>query len=59
MDKIKSVFTATAYAIGGRNGHTETTDGAIKADLSLPLFCNGGQGRSWYLLSLVESAECD
>jgi lipoyl-dependent peroxiredoxin len=44
MDKIKPVFTATATAIGGRNGHTETTDGAIKADLSLPKEL-GGQGK--------------
>ena len=29
-------FTATATAIGGRNGHTETSDGAVKADLSVP-----------------------
>jgi osmotically inducible protein OsmC len=29
-------FTATATAIGGRNGHTETSDGLVKADLSVP-----------------------
>jgi len=44
MDKIEPVFTATATAIGGRNGHTETTDGAIKAELSLPKEL-GGQGK--------------
>ncbi len=44
MDKIKPLFTATATAIGGRSGHTETTDGAIKADLSLPKEL-GGQGK--------------
>jgi lipoyl-dependent peroxiredoxin len=44
MDKIKPVFTATATAIGGRNGHAETTDGAIKADLSLPKAL-GGEGK--------------
>jgi lipoyl-dependent peroxiredoxin len=44
MDKINPLFTATATAIGGRNGHTETSDGAIKADLSLPKEL-GGQGR--------------
>jgi Ohr subfamily peroxiredoxin len=36
MDKIKPLFTATATAVGGRNGHTETSDGIVKADLSLP-----------------------
>jgi lipoyl-dependent peroxiredoxin len=44
MDKINPLFTATATAIGGRNGHTETSDGAIKADLSLPKAL-GGQGK--------------
>ena len=37
-------FTATATAIGGRNGHTETSDGVIKADLSVPKEM-GGPGR--------------
>src|SRR5262245_26824185 len=36
MDKIKPLFTATATATGGRNGHTESSDGVVKADLSLP-----------------------
>jgi lipoyl-dependent peroxiredoxin len=45
MDKINALFTATATAIGGRNGHTETSDGAIKADLSLPKAL-GGQGKA-------------
>jgi Ohr subfamily peroxiredoxin len=36
MDKITPLFTATATAVGGRNGHTETTDGLVKADLSVP-----------------------
>lgn len=44
MDKIQPLFAATATAIGGRNGHTETSDGAIKADLSLPKAL-GGQGQ--------------
>jgi lipoyl-dependent peroxiredoxin len=44
MDKINPLFTATATAIGGRNGHTETSDGAIKADLSLPKAL-GGRGK--------------
>lgn len=36
MDKINPLFTATATASGGRNGHTESDDGMIKADLSVP-----------------------
>jgi len=36
MDRIKPLFTATATARGGRNGHTETSDGLVKADLSVP-----------------------
>ena len=43
-DKIKPLFTATATAIGGRNGHTETSDGVVKADLSLPREM-GGPGK--------------
>jgi lipoyl-dependent peroxiredoxin len=44
MDKIKPLFTATATATGGRNGHTETNDGMVKADLSVPKDM-GGPGR--------------
>jgi lipoyl-dependent peroxiredoxin len=44
MDKIKPLFTATATAIGGRNGHTESSDGLIKADLSVPKEM-GGPGK--------------
>jgi lipoyl-dependent peroxiredoxin len=44
MDRIKPLYTATATAIGGRNGHTETSDGMIKADLSVPK-AMGGPGK--------------
>src|SRR5437899_9987236 len=44
MDKIKPLYTATATAIGGRNGHTESSDVVVKADLSLPKEL-GGPGR--------------
>jgi lipoyl-dependent peroxiredoxin len=44
MDKIKPLFTATATALGGRNGHTETSDGIVKADLSVPKEM-GGTGK--------------
>ena len=44
MDRIKPLFTATATAIGGRNGHTESSDGIVKADLSVPK-AMGGYGK--------------
>jgi Ohr subfamily peroxiredoxin len=44
MDKIKPLFTATATATGGRNGHTESSDGMVKADLSVPK-AMGGPGK--------------
>ena len=47
MDRIKPLFTATATAIGGRNGHTETGDGVIKAKLSVPKE-TGGPGKQGF-----------
>ena len=44
MDKIKPLFTATATATGGRNGHTEASDGTVKANLSVPK-AMGGPGK--------------
>ncbi|HUC68294.1 MAG TPA: organic hydroperoxide resistance protein [Stellaceae bacterium] len=44
MDKIKSLFTATATATGGRNGHTESSDGMVSVDLSVPK-AMGGPGK--------------
>lgn len=44
MDRIKPLFTATATAVGGRNGHTESSDGLVKADLSVPKEM-GGPGK--------------
>ena len=44
MDKIKPLYTATATATGGRNGHTESSDGLLKADLSVPKEM-GGPGK--------------
>jgi osmotically inducible protein OsmC len=44
MDTIKPLFTATATATGGRNGHTESDDGLVKADLSVPK-AMGGPGK--------------
>src|SRR5499425_1175777 len=45
MDEIKPLFTATATAKGGRNGHTESDDGVVKADLSVPK-AMGGPGKA-------------
>jgi len=44
MDKIKPLYTATATATGGRNGHTQSSDGIVKADLSVPKEM-GGPGK--------------
>ena len=44
MDKIKPLYTANATAVGGRNGHTESSDGIVKADLSVPKEM-GGPGK--------------
>jgi Ohr subfamily peroxiredoxin len=44
MDKIKPLYTATATATGGRNGHTQSSDGIVKANLSVPKEL-GGPGR--------------
>jgi Ohr subfamily peroxiredoxin len=44
MDTIKPLFTATANATGGRNGHSEATDGSVKVDLSVPKEM-GGPGK--------------
>jgi Ohr subfamily peroxiredoxin len=44
VDKIKPLFTATATAVGGRNGHTETDDHIVSADLSVPK-AMGGPGK--------------
>lgn len=44
MDNISAIFTVTAVATGGRNGHSETSDGALRVDLSLPKEM-GGQAK--------------
>jgi osmotically inducible protein OsmC len=45
MDKIKPLYTATATAVGGRNGHTQSSDGIVSADLSIPK-AMGGPGKA-------------
>src|SRR6201991_3528112 len=44
MDTIKPLFTATATATGGRNGHTKSDDGLVSLDLSVPK-AMGGPGK--------------
>ena len=44
MDTIKPLYTASATATGGRNGHTESSDGALKAKLSVPKEMPGNPG---------------
>jgi Ohr subfamily peroxiredoxin len=44
MDTIKPLFTATATSTGGRNGHTESSDGQVSVDLSVPK-AMGGPGK--------------
>ena len=44
MDKIKPLFTASATAIGGRNGHSAASDGSVAVDLSVPK-AMGGPGK--------------
>ena len=46
MDKIEPLFTATATATGGRNGHTEAQDGSVRADLSVPKAMGGPE--AWH-----------
>ena len=44
MDNIKVLYTATATAKGGRNGHTQSSDGLVSVDLSVPK-AMGGPGK--------------
>ncbi|KTC69410.1 organic hydroperoxide resistance protein [Legionella birminghamensis] len=44
MDKIQALFTITATSMGGRNGHSKTSDGMVSVDLSVPKDL-GGPGK--------------
>lgn len=44
MDTIQTLFTTTATAKGGRNGHTQSSDGLVSVDLSVPK-AMGGPGK--------------
>jgi osmotically inducible protein OsmC len=41
---VKVLYTAHATAVGGRNGHTQSSDGLVSVDLSVPKSM-GGPGR--------------
>ncbi len=41
---IKILFTATSTATGGRNGHSEASDGSVSVNLSVPKEM-GGEGK--------------
>lgn len=43
-DAIRPLFTATATATGGRNGHSAAADGSVDVQLSVPR-AMGGPGR--------------
>lgn len=40
---IKTLYTATATATGGREGHVETSDGTVKFDLTMPKGLGGAE----------------
>jgi len=44
MSSIKPLFTATATATGGRNGHSAAADGSVSVNLSVPKEM-GGMGK--------------
>ena len=44
MDEINSLFTTSATAKGGRTGHSETSDGTVSVNLSVPKEM-GGPGK--------------
>lgn len=44
MDSIKTLFTASATCVGGRNGHSESDDHMVSVDLSVPK-AMGGPGK--------------
>ena len=44
MEPVQVLYTATASATGGRNGHTKSGDGKVDVNLSVPK-AMGGPGR--------------
>jgi organic hydroperoxide reductase OsmC/OhrA len=47
MDTIKPLYTATATAVGGRNGHTKSSDGIVSFDLLVRRLGDGQARRKW------------
>jgi osmotically inducible protein OsmC len=43
---MKPLYTATATASGGRNGHVESSDGMVRLDLAIPAAMGGPGGGS-------------
>ncbi|WP_424034228.1 hypothetical protein [Methylocella sp.] len=41
IEQKRPDYVAHATAVGGRNGHVETSDGLLKADLSIPKSIGG------------------
>jgi len=41
MDKIKPIFTVAATSVGGRTGHSETSDNVLTMDFSMPAEMGG------------------
>jgi lipoyl-dependent peroxiredoxin len=41
---MENLYTATATATGGRNGHIQSTDGALDADVRMPQSLGGPSG---------------
>jgi Ohr subfamily peroxiredoxin len=41
---VNVLYTAHAHAVGGRNGHTQSSDGIVSVDLSVPK-AMGGPGK--------------
>jgi lipoyl-dependent peroxiredoxin len=44
ISEVKVLYTAHAHATGGRNGHTQSSDGVVSIDLSTPK-AMGGPGK--------------
>ena len=54
-----ALYSTSARAEGGRNGHSETTDGAFKVDLALPKELGGnGKGNNPEQLFAAGYAAC-
>ena len=44
MEKIEKLYTATATATGGRNGHVKSSDGVLELDVRTPRELGGSGG---------------